>query len=117
MYTIRKEFAFSAAHHLRDLPADHPCAEPHGHNYVVTVELKSDKLNEVGFVKDYRELQLIKNWLDLNFDHKDLNKMIGINPTAENIAKLLYDTFYITYPMLVAIEVSETPKTSARYER
>jgi 6-pyruvoyltetrahydropterin/6-carboxytetrahydropterin synthase len=119
MYTIRKEFSFSASHQLKGLRSDHPCARNHGHNYIVVVELKSKKLDEVGFVTDYRSLDSIKEFLDDNFDHRNLNDVVDFNPTAENIAKFLYETFkededYL--PELFAIEVSETPKTNARYE-
>lgn len=115
MYTIRKEFAFSAAHHLLGLPPEHPCSRVHGHNYVITIELISANLNVYGFVTDYRELYPIKDFIDKSLDHQDLNEVLEINPTAENIAKLLFTTFKKRFPQLHAIEVSETPKTSARY--
>jgi 6-pyruvoyl-tetrahydropterin synthase len=41
-YTISKEFAFSAAHHLNGLPPSHPCSRVHGHNYVVRVVLRRE---------------------------------------------------------------------------
>jgi P-type Ca2+ transporter type 2C len=41
MYTIAKRFAFSASHVIGGLPADHPCARLHGHNYEVEVVLQS----------------------------------------------------------------------------
>ncbi|HBU96439.1 6-pyruvoyl trahydropterin synthase family protein, partial [Thalassospira lucentensis] len=40
MFTITKQFAFSASHQLAGLDADHPCSRLHGHNYIVEVELK-----------------------------------------------------------------------------
>ena len=117
MYTITKQFSFCAAHALSDLPADHPCAAVHGHNYVVTVELSSKELNNVGFVRDYRALSIVKDYIDTRLDHKLLNAALGdLNPTAENIAKHIYDTFKKALPELTAVEVSETPKTNARYE-
>lgn len=116
MYKISKQFTFSASHILERLPQEHPCARMHGHNYVVTVHLKSQELNETGFVKDYRELSYIKEYLDNNFDHRHLNDILEFNPTAEHIAKYLYDIFKPELPELYAIEVSETPKTTAIYE-
>jgi 6-pyruvoyltetrahydropterin/6-carboxytetrahydropterin synthase len=115
MYRIRKEFHFSAAHHLLWLPAEHPCSSNHGHNYVVTVELVATSVNAIGFVKDYRELEPIKNWIDHVLDHKDLNEVMKENPTAENLARFIYDTFAKDFPQLIAVEVSETEKTMARY--
>lgn len=115
MYTIRKEFHFSAAHQLKGLPKDHPCSRIHGHNYIVIFELRSKKLNSVGFVKDYRELDKVKTWIDSNFDHQNLNDYFK-QPSAEYIAEFLYKNFKYLIPELVAVEVKETPKTSARYE-
>lgn len=116
MYKISKQFAFSASHILDGLPETHPCARLHGHNYVVTVYLKSDKLNDVGFVRDYRELANVKEFIDNKLDHRHLNDVFPFNPTAENMAKYLFDTFKKEIPELTAVEVCETPKTSAIYE-
>ena len=116
MFKITKKFECCLGHFLEGLPSTHPCSMVHGHNYVITVELSSNKLNSTGFVVDYRELEAIKKWIDGNMDHKMLNSVFLFNPTAENIAKHLYDTFKDLYPELTAVEVSETPKTNARYE-
>lgn len=117
MYKISKEFAFSAAHSLFGLPDEHPCSRLHGHNYVVTVHLKSDKLNPHGFVRDYNELNFVKEYIDKKLDHRNLNEILApLNSSAENIAKLLFDTFKPQLSELYAVEVSETPKTSAIYE-
>lgn len=120
MFTIRKEFHFSASHVLDFLPEGHPCTRLHGHNYVVTVELgvkKSKELNEAGFVEDYRALEPIKDFIDKKLDHRHLNEVFpDMNPSAELLAFELYKTFKPAFKTLRAIEVSETPKTTARYE-
>lgn len=117
MYKISKEFAFSAAHSLYGLPDDHPCTRLHGHNYVVTVHLCSEKLNANGFVRDYNELKPIKEYIDTYLDHRNLNDILApLNSSAENLAKMLYDIFKPQFPELYAVEVSETPKTTATYE-
>ena len=116
MYKISKQFAFSASHQLNCLEESHPCARLHGHNYVVTVHLKAEKLNNIGFVKDYRALSIVKDYIDNQLDHRHLNDIIPGNPTAENIAFFLYSIFKKDIPELFAVEVSETPKTSAIYE-
>lgn len=115
MFIIRKEFHFSASHQLNGLPPEHPCSRNHGHNYIVIVELSTIKLSPVGFVTDYRELEPIKKFIDDALDHKNLNDFFDFNPTAENMAKYLYHLFKKQFPQLSAIEVSETPKTNARY--
>jgi 6-pyruvoyltetrahydropterin/6-carboxytetrahydropterin synthase len=117
MYKISKEFSFSAAHSLFGLPDDHPCSRMHGHNYVVTAHLRSKELNEQGFVRDYNELRIVKDYIDATLDHRNLNDILTpLNSSAENLAKMLYDEFKPLLPELYAIEVSETPKTSAIYE-
>ena len=115
MYTISKEFAFSAAHHLEGLPESHPCSRDHGHNYVVRVTLRSHTLNEVGFVVDYNELKALGRFLDETLDHRDLNEVLDFNPTAENLARYLYDWCRERWPEVTAVSVSETPKTWATY--
>lgn len=116
MYKISKQFAFSASHILEGLLDGHPCSRMHGHNYIVTIHLKSETLNEIGFVKDYRELSSIKEYIDDKLDHRHLNDVFQMNPTAENLAKTLYDIFVKSVPQIYAVEVSETPKTTAVYE-
>ncbi len=115
MYTIKKEFHFSASHRLNGLPIDHPCGRMHGHNYVVTVELQSETLNEIGFIRDYHDLDVIKEFIDDALDHNHLNDFLMYNPTAENMAKDFYELFKSMIPEVSAVTVSETPKTSARY--
>lgn len=116
MYKISKQFAFSASHVLKGLPQDHPCSRLHGHNYTLTVYLQATTLDERGFVKDYRELSFVKKYIDENLDHRHLNDIFDMNPTAENIAKQLFDIFSEQLPQICAVEVSETPKTTAIYE-
>jgi 6-pyruvoyltetrahydropterin/6-carboxytetrahydropterin synthase len=117
MYIIRKQFEFSASHQLMGLPTEHPCTALHGHNYTVVVELRRTDVNLVGFVFDYRSFEPLKNWINNNLDHKHLNEFFDCNPTAENIAKFMFDYFANIIPYLFAVEASETSKTSARYER
>ena len=116
MYKISKQFSFSASHVLEHLKDGHPCTRLHGHNYAVTVHLKSEVLNKDGFVIDYRELKSIKDYIDDQLDHRHLNDVIPGFITAENIARFLYDQFKPSFPQLYAIEVSETPSTRAIYE-
>lgn len=116
MYRIRKEFHFSASHQLTSLPADHPCARLHGHNYIVVVELAGTTLNEHGFIRDYRTLTPIKNYIDDHLDHQHLNDIFKHDQiTAEFLAKHFFDHFKPLFPEISAVLVSETPKTWAEY--
>ncbi len=116
MYRITKEFHFSASHQLFGLPDDHQCARLHGHNYVVVVELASDRLNQHGFVRDYLELAPLKRYIDDELDHRHLNDVLGDDcVTAERMAKHLYDWCAARWVETAAVKVSETPKTWAEY--
>jgi 6-pyruvoyltetrahydropterin/6-carboxytetrahydropterin synthase len=89
------------------------------------VVLRAPKLDPVGFVKDYRELDGIKRWIDNNLDHRHLNDVLDFNPTAENLAEYLYNKFTtLLHPptsaaqpdyVLEAVVVAETEKTWAEY--
>ena len=116
MYRITKRFSFSASHQLIHLPADHPCHRLHGHNYEVEVVIECACLDDRGFCQvDYRELDPFKAYLDDQLDHRHLNDVLPIRPTAENIAKHLYAVAVKLSPYVTAVRVSETPRTWAEY--
>lgn len=112
--TITKEFHFSASHQLFNLEAGHPCGRMHGHNYIIKIELKGSP-NKIGFIQDYNDLKSIKNWIDDTLDHKHLNDIFDFNPTVELMCIYIYNKFKKEFPLLNAIEMSETPKTNCRY--
>ena len=115
MHTISKEFYFSASHQLNGLIEDHPCGRIHGHNYTLKVFLKGE-LNQQGFVQDYNDLKPISDWIDCTLDHRHLNEVFDFQTSVENMSKYVYDLFKPKFPLLVAVEMSETPKTNCRYE-
>jgi 6-pyruvoyltetrahydropterin/6-carboxytetrahydropterin synthase len=115
MFTISKEFHFSASHQLDHLPGDHQCARLHGHNYIVVIELAAHDLNADGFVRDYQELAALKAHIDENFDHRHLNDVLPGPTTAENLARYFHDWAIARWPEVTAVRVSETPKTWAEY--
>lgn len=127
MYEISKEFHFSASHQLNGLPEGHPCGRNHGHNYVVTVTLQSAGLTGPGWVKDFRDLEPFKKWIDENLDHQLINETcpeMG-EPTSENMASWLFGIAAATLGVrrepghatwtIAHVKVSETPKTWAVY--
>lgn len=115
MYTISKEFNFSASHQLLGLIKDHPCGRIHGHNYTLKIFLKGN-LSEHGFVQDYNDLKPISDWVDQTLDHKHLNEVFDFQTSVENMSKYVYDLFKPQFPLLFAVEMSETPRTNCRYE-
>ena len=115
MYTISKQFHFSASHQLLSLPDDHPCKRMHGHNFIVELVLQSDTLDEHGFVRDFMELKAFKRFIDENLDHRHLNDVLPYTPTSENLARYLYECAKSQWPQVIAVRVSETPSTWAEY--
>jgi 6-pyruvoyltetrahydropterin/6-carboxytetrahydropterin synthase len=92
MYEVTIIKSFSAAHLLAQIGGK--CEELHGHNFKVEVILAAPDLNKSGLLIDFR---VVKKWLSVildQMDHKHLNELpnfAGINPSAENIAKYIYD--------------------------
>lgn len=115
MYRIWKEFKFSASHQLDGLPAEHQCSRLHGHNYVIELELESERLDSVGFIVDFGELKVFKNWIDNLLDHRHLNDVLLFNPTAENMAKFIFDQWVKEFPQLKEVRVRETDTSWAAY--
>lgn len=114
-YRIWKRFTFAAAHSLEELPPTHKCARLHGHNYAVEIELSRNSLDSIGFVRDYGDLADVKAYIDSDLDHRNLNDILPMNPTAENLAAWLWHRFFPAYPELSAVRVYETESTGAEY--
>lgn len=121
LYSMSKDYAFSIAHQLEGLPAEHQCARMHGHNIIVRVILHG-KLDDVGFIVDYGRLAGFGAYLDEHYDHRNLNEVVLFNPTAELMAAHLLD--HVLIPMLfkmpewrrldrAEVAWSETPKSWA----
>ncbi len=108
MYKVsvfRKE-RFNAAHRLfnplwddqKNSSVFGKCSNPHfhGHNYELIVKLTGDPDPVTGFVMDLKVLSdIIRTEVTDRFDHRNLNEdcveFKGINPTAENIAIVIYN--------------------------
>jgi 6-pyruvoyltetrahydropterin/6-carboxytetrahydropterin synthase len=92
MYEVIVKKQFSAAHLLKEI--DGKYEELHGHNFGVEVGVASAELNPDGILIDFR---IVKKWLDgiiKALDHRYLNDVEcfnGLNPSAEIIAKTIYD--------------------------
>ncbi|MBX9733386.1 MAG: 6-carboxytetrahydropterin synthase [Chitinophagaceae bacterium] len=71
-------------------------ANYHGHNYELIIQVTGNIDPETGYVIDMKQLSdLVKEKVLLKFDHKNLNldtvEFKALNPTAENIAVVIYD--------------------------
>ncbi len=74
------------------------CNNPnwHGHNYEIIVRLIGEPDPNTGYVYDMKVLSdIIKEEVLIKFDHKNLNLDVpefkALNPTAENIAIVIYN--------------------------
>lgn len=74
------------------------CNNPnyHGHNYELIVKIVGEPDAETGYVIDLKVLsELIRDEVINRFDHKNLNldtkEFADLNPTAENIVKVIYN--------------------------
>lgn len=118
-YRISKDFTFSASHVLDGLPEGHQCGRLHGHNYVVRATLTSSSLNAHGFVFDYGDLAPFGQWLDKHLDHRHLNDVLAVQPSAENMCRVLRtvlrEVCQIPQDVQVSVSVSETPKSWATF--
>lgn len=109
MYTVIKRIEVSAAHSLR-LSYKSKCENLHGHNWIITVYCRSEELNADGMVVDF---SLIKNVVMNQLDHRNLNEVLDVNPTAENIAHWVCDQI----PHCYKVEVRESEGNTAIYEK
>jgi 6-pyruvoyltetrahydropterin/6-carboxytetrahydropterin synthase len=92
MFNVTVESKFSAAHNLRNYKGK--CEKLHGHNYKVKVTVAGKVVNAGGMLVDFNELKDILEKIISKFDHEYLNEIPPfdkVNPTAENIAKYIYE--------------------------
>jgi len=119
MFEIEKSFSFEAGHFLAH--HDGACRRLHGHSYRMTVRLCADTLitggSETNMVMDYQLLSGIVEPMIREFlDHVVLNETLQTDsPTAEFIAKWVYDWLKPKIPPLSSVTISETAKTAATY--
>lgn len=118
-YFISAEAEFSSAHHLRDYPGK--CASLHGHNWKVRLTVRTSVLDERGMGLDFGALKRILAALVARFDHVDLNRVPPfdqINPTAENLARTIFELAAAELPQGITpdrVELWESEKNRVEY--
>lgn len=127
----RKE-NFNAAHRLYNSAWDDAtndkvfgkCALPHyhGHNYELVVKVVGVPDPVTGYVMDLKILsELIQREIHERFDHRNLNldtaEFKSLNPTAENIAVVIYNLLrpHIDVEKDLQIRLYETPRNFVEY--
>ncbi|MGE4594047.1 MAG: 6-carboxytetrahydropterin synthase QueD [Gammaproteobacteria bacterium] len=92
MFVLKIVTDFASAHSLRNYPGD--CSRLHGHNWGVEVSVCSEVLSDMGIAIDFREIKNQTKSVAKRLDHQYLNEIPPfdvLNPTAENIAKYIFD--------------------------
>ena len=131
MFRVTREISFCYGHRLLDY--DGICRHPHGHNGLVEVEVRSGTLDKRNMVCDFSDIKrVVKGWIDRDLDHKMLLRkddplvkalqqlgepvfLCDSNPTAEHIAKIIYQHAAGEGLPVVRVKLWETPTSYAEY--
>lgn len=136
MITTTRRLEFDAGH--RVLGHGGKCRHLHGHRYAVEITVQAERVDDLGMVIDFGQIkERVGAWIDENLDHRlilnpddpqalhmQATEEIppyympqGENPTAENLAKLIFGVSERMLPTfhIVGVRVWETPNCYADY--
>jgi 6-pyruvoyltetrahydropterin/6-carboxytetrahydropterin synthase len=132
MFKVTKEIHFCYGHRLLNYAGK--CKNLHGHNGKAVVTIEAAGLDALGMVVDFSRIkQLIGVWIDETLDHKmilhrddpalpELRRLgepvvvLDVNPTAENIAKLICDHAVGQGLPVTEVTLWETETSFATYQ-
>lgn len=132
-YFVIREIHFSYGHRLLNHPGK--CARLHGHNGRVQIEISSEALNDQKMVMDFYEIRsVIGKWIDETLDHRlilgkkdplvEILKKTGEsivvieeNPTAEVLAKWIFEEAQKKKLPVTKITLWETETSAATYSK
>jgi 6-pyruvoyltetrahydropterin/6-carboxytetrahydropterin synthase len=130
-FRVTREIDFCYGHRLLDYEGK--CRYLHGHNGTAIITIEAQSLDHRGMVLDFSDIKkVVAGWIDDNLDHRmilqrrdpvveTLQKMgeplflLDANPTAENIAKLIFDVTKEHGFPIVECQLWETPRCVASY--
>ena len=131
MFRVTRQIDFCYGHRL--LNYEGKCRYLHGHNGRAVITIEAEGLDHRGMVLDFSDIKrVVSGWIDENLDHRmilhrddpaipmlrDLGEpmyLVDENPTAENIAKLIFEyTASQGFPIIEA-KLWETPNCFATY--
>jgi 6-pyruvoyltetrahydropterin/6-carboxytetrahydropterin synthase len=131
MFRVTREISFCYGHRL--LNYDGKCRHLHGHNGRAVITLEAPALDSRGMLVDFAEIkQSVQRWIDETLDHNMLlcreDPLLPVllergervfvmdtNPTAENIARLIYEQAVSAGLPVVEVLLWETPNCHASY--
>jgi 6-pyruvoyltetrahydropterin/6-carboxytetrahydropterin synthase len=118
-FEIRTVRSFSAAHQLRLY--DGSLESLHGHNWRVEVTIEAAKLDSIGVVMDFHELERLVDQIIGPMHNKHLNELppfAEMNPSAENVALHIARSLQLPSALTLSrVQVWETPENSAAWCR
>jgi 6-pyruvoyltetrahydropterin/6-carboxytetrahydropterin synthase len=133
MFQVTREIRFCYGHRLLNYAGK--CRHLHGHNGRAVITLAAPRLDDLGMVMDFSEIKrVVAGWIDANLDHRMLLHrddpalaylrqqgepifQLDVNPTAENIAKLIYDFAVGQGFPVVEVRLWETDDSYATYRQ
>ncbi len=116
MFYIKVKGSFSAAHNLKNYKGK--CEHLHGHNWIVEALFAYDALDKDGMALDFKLAKKLLKDVTEKLDHSYLNRsslIKGINPTSENIARLIYDSIKRKNKHISSVSVWENENSCAIY--
>jgi 6-pyruvoyltetrahydropterin/6-carboxytetrahydropterin synthase len=131
MYWVTKRIDFCYGHRLLDYNG--VCAHPHGHNGLAEVVVRSETLDARNMVVDFSDIKdRVKGWIDRELDHKMILRhddplvaalqslgepiyILDSNPTAERLARLIFDVSREQGLAVSRVTFWETPSSWSTY--
>jgi 6-pyruvoyltetrahydropterin/6-carboxytetrahydropterin synthase len=131
MFTVSREINFCYGHRLLNYAGK--CRYLHGHNGRLIIRLAAAELDKEGMVVDFSEVKrVVGGWIDENLDHRMVLQrndpavatlramdepmyLMDVSPTAENIARLIFEVARERGFPVVDVRLWETPGCCARY--
>ncbi|OAI40820.1 6-pyruvoyl tetrahydrobiopterin synthase [Planctomycetaceae bacterium SCGC AG-212-D15] len=133
MFRVTREIRFCYGHRLLNYRGK--CRHLHGHNGRAVIALEAPELDRLGMVVDFTQIkEAVSTWIDETLDHRMLLHrddpvlaylreqgepvyVMDVNPTAENIARLIFDyTASRGFPV-VEVQLWETDHCFATYKK
>jgi 6-pyruvoyltetrahydropterin/6-carboxytetrahydropterin synthase len=131
MFRVTQQIDFCYGHRL--LNYDGKCRYLHGHNGRAVISLEGERLDERGMLVDFTDIKKhLRTWIDRELDHRMILHqadpilptlqavqepvfIIPYNPTAENIARVIYDQAVHVGLPVCEVTLWETANSSATY--
>ena len=131
MFRVTRQIDFCYGHRLLNYQGK--CRHLHGHNGRAVLTLAGTELDERGMLLDFGEMKrIVQRWIDDEWDHRMILRrddpavaaltelgeplvLIDVNPTAENLARLIFEYARQRGLPVVEVRLWETPKCSASY--